>query len=116
MALKHLGPSKKAAFVSLMVEVINADGRVDVNELLKINDITEREHIDSATFALGRNFDVELALATLSQCSSAVKTEIATWLIAIAEADGMVQAAERAVLHMMFDRMGILTLPDDNNG
>ena len=108
MALKHLGLNKKAAFVSLMVEVINADDNIDATEFILFNDINELERIGTDAFELGKKFDLELALATLKRCSSAVKCEIATWLICLAESDGTIQAPERVTLHMIFDRLGIL--------
>lgn len=113
MALKHLGVNKKAAFVSLMIEIVNADGHIDISEILAINEICERERIGSQAFAFGKEFDLELALKTLKRCPPAVKCEIAAWLIYIAEADGCVQAPERIVLHMMFDQLDVLSaLPE----
>jgi uncharacterized tellurite resistance protein B-like protein len=79
--------TQKAALVSLLIEMINADGLVDPRECDMFNTICVEYGINDETFSLGQRLDSMLAVDMMKRMSDMQKLAIAQLLTRVIDAD-----------------------------
>ena len=89
MASIQFNETQKAAIVSLLVEVINADGKVDPSECAVFNTICVEYSIGEETYQIGRSLDSMVAVHIMKNMSDAQKILTAQLLIRVIDADAM---------------------------
>lgn len=78
---------QKAAVVSLLIEMINADGSVDPSECDVFDAICVEYGIDEETYNLGRSLNGLVAVDMMKRMSDQQKIAIAQLLIRVIDAD-----------------------------
>lgn len=105
--LKSLSNDYKAALISLIIEVVNADNVIEYTEFLTVNQILQELEITDDLYAKGKTFDLLLAMHTIRPLSKECKTAVGLLLLECAEADRKIQPEEQCVLTKIFKTTGI---------
>lgn len=87
MPVIQFNETQKAAIVSLLVEMINADRVVDPSECAVFNTICVEYSISEDTFNIGRSLDSMVAVHIMKNMSDAQKITTARLLIRVIDAD-----------------------------
>jgi len=87
MAAIEFTETQKAAIVSLLIEMINADGEVDPRECDVFNLICVEQGIDDEVFGLGQRLDSFVALDMMKRMSDLQKIATAQLLTRVIDAD-----------------------------
>ena len=78
---------QKAAIVSLIIEMVNADNTITLEELHATNTINAELGITDDDFALGRALHLPYALEIVSQMTDEQKLDVGVMLTRIIDAD-----------------------------
>ena len=95
---------QKAALVSLLIEMVNADRRIDLEEVRVLNHICRELNIDSDTFTCGRGLIYKAAIVIASRMSEEKKIHAAKALVRIIRS-ACAYAAEAAMLLMAYSEL-----------
>ena len=87
MEIIQFNETQKAAIVSLLVEMINADGVVDPSECAVFNTICVEYAIGEDTYKIGRALDSMVAVHIMKNMSDSQKILTAQLLIRVIDAD-----------------------------
>lgn len=87
MTIIEFNETQKAAVVSLLIEMINADKVVDPSECAVFNTICVEYGICEETFSLGRALDSVVAVDIMKRMSDVQKIAVAQLLIRVIDAD-----------------------------
>ena len=87
MAKIQFNDTQKAAMVSLLIEMINADNVVDPSECDVFDTICAEYGIDDDTFNLGRSLNCMVALDIMKRMSDIQKLATAQLLTRVIDAD-----------------------------
>lgn len=87
MATIEFSETQKAAIVSLLIEMINADGEVDPRECDLFNVICVELGINDEAFSLGQRLDSFVALDMMKRMSDTQKIATAHLLTRVIDAD-----------------------------
>lgn len=87
MAKIEFNETQKAAIVSLLIEMINADKVVDPNECVVFDTICVEYGITEETFNLGRALNSMVAVDIMKRMSDIQKIATAQLLIRVIDAD-----------------------------
>ena len=87
MAKIEFTETQKAAIVSLLIEMINADGEVDPRECDVFNIICVEQEINDEAFTLGQRLDSFVALDMMKRMSDIQKLATAQLLTRVIDAD-----------------------------
>ena len=98
---------QKAAIVSLLIEMINADGRVDIDELRTLNHINHELDITQDIFTAGRGLNLEAAISIAARMTDEQKLDAGGLLVRMIDADSNVDINEIALLNTIGERTGI---------
>lgn len=98
---------QKAAIVSVLIEMVNADGKVTYEELVRQNFINYQLQIDDDVFELGRSLKYDYAVKMVAAMTADQKIRIAKLLTEIIDADEVVDDAEIALLNDFCARVGL---------
>jgi uncharacterized tellurite resistance protein B-like protein len=87
MEMIAFNETQKAAIVSLLIEMINADAQVDPNECVEFDSICVEYGICEDTFRLGRSLDSMVAIDIMKRMTDFQKIKTAQLLIRVIDAD-----------------------------
>lgn len=98
---------QKAAIVSVLIEMVNIDGTVAYEELVRQNFIHYQLQVDDDIFELGRSLKYDYAVKMIATMADDQKMFVAKLLIDIIDADDEVNEAELALLNDFCARTGV---------
>ncbi len=98
---------QKAAIVSVLIEMVNIDGAVAYEELVRQNFIYYQLKIDDDIFELGRSLKYDYAVKMIAQMADDQKMSVAKLLVDVIDADNEVNEAELSLLNDFCARTGI---------
>lgn len=87
MAIIKFNETQKAALVSLLIEMINADNQVDPRECAEFNTICVEYAISEDAFNVGRSLDSMVAVEIMKRMNDFQKIAVAQLLIRVIDAD-----------------------------
>ena len=105
--MQELSDIQKAAAVSLLIEMVNADGRVTMEEMCVFNFISARMGVSKETFNLGKTLGYEAAVTIVKSLSPEQKMKLAKDLTDIIDADNFAANVEIELLNDICHRTGI---------
>ena len=98
---------QKAAIVSLLIEMINADQKVDPRECDTFNAICVEYAVDEDTFCLGRSLDSMVAIEVMKRMSDLQKIVTAQLLTRVIDADMCDDDREIQLLNVICKATGV---------
>lgn len=98
---------QKAAIVSALIEMINADQVVAYEELVRLNFINYSLGIDDDIFELGRSLKYDYAVKMIADMTPGQKITVAKLLTDIIDSDSVVADPELATLNDFCARTGL---------
>jgi len=87
MSIIEFNETQRAAIVSLLIEMINADKVVDPAECTVFDTICVEYSISEETFSLGRSLDSMVAIEIMKRMSDLQKIAVAQLLTRVIDAD-----------------------------
>ena len=107
MARIHFNDNQKAAVVSLLIEMINADRVVDPSECDEFDAICAEYGIDEEAFNLGKALNCMVALEMMKKMSDVQKIVTAQLLIRVIDADAKADDNEIRLLNVVCRYTGV---------
>ncbi len=101
---------QKAAIVSALIEMVNADSVVAYEELVRLNFINYQLGIDDNIFELGRSLKYDYAVKMIAEMTPSQKITVAKLMTDIIDSDNIVATAELALLSDFCSRTGLTLL------
>ncbi len=98
---------EKAAIVSLLIEMANADKKISYEELVVGNDIHIRFNINKDTFETGRALEPQYAIHVIKSMNEEQKRAVAKLLVEVIDADEVIEKRELALLNHICNACGI---------
>jgi len=105
--------TQKAAIVSLLVEMINADRVVDPSECAVFDEICVQYKICEDTYNLGRSLNSMVAIDIMKRMSDTQKIATAQLLTRVIDADAKEDAKEIRLLYIICRVTGVDVLLGD---
>lgn len=102
-----LTSNQKIAFASILIEMANADGNIDIHECFVIQRIREKLSIDDETFMLAKDVTLPVALAVMQNATKESKILLAKMLVEVIDADNKVDDAELQLLKVVAKSLGL---------
>ena len=112
MPIVEFSDTQKAAVVSLLIEMINADGEVDPRECATFNTICVEYGIDDEVFRLGQRLDSILAIDLMKRMSDIQKIATAQLLTRVIDADTNDDDQEIKLFNLICRATGVDVLID----
>ena len=110
MPIIDFSETQKAAMVSLLIEMINADKVVDPAECTVFDSICVEYGICDETFRLGRSIDSMVAIDIMKRMSDVQKILVAQLLTRVIDADAKDDDKEIQLLNVICRATGVDTL------
>ena len=110
MAIVVYTDVQKAAVVSLLIEMINADRVVDPSECTVFDTICVEYGVGEDTFKLGRSLDSMVAINIMKNMSDVQKIATAQLLIRVIDADANDDDKEIQLFNIICRATGVDTL------
>ena len=98
---------QKAAIVSALIEMVNADSVVAYEELVRLNFINYSLGIDDDVFELGRSLKYDYAVKMIAEVTGSQKITVAKLMTDIIDSDSVVADPELATLNDFCARTGL---------
>ena len=108
--------TQKAALVSLLIEMINADSVVDPAECTVFDTICVEYGICDDTFNLGRSLNSLVAIDIMKRMSDVQKITVAQLLIRVIDADARDDDKEIQLFNIICRATGVDTLVSARGG
>lgn len=112
MAIIEFNETQKAAVVSLLIEMINADRIVDPSECAVFNTICVEYGVCDDTFNLGRALDSMVAIDIMKRMSDIQKIVVAHLLTRVIDADARDDDNEIKLFNVICRATGVDVLID----
>ncbi len=112
MAIIDFNETQKAALVSLLIEMINADKVVDPSECAVFNTICVEYGVCDETFNLGRALDSMVAIDIMKRMSDIQKIAVAQLLTRVIDADARDDDNEIKLFNVICRATGVDVLID----
>ncbi len=112
MAIIDFNETQKAAVVSLLIEMINADKVVDPSECTVFNTICVEYGVCDETFNLGRALDSMVAIDIMKRMSDIQKIVVAQLLTRVIDADARDDDNEIKLFNVICRATGVDVLID----
>ena len=112
MPIVSFNDTQKAAIVSLLIEMINADSVVDPMECAVFDQICVEYSISEDTYTLGRALDSMVAINIMKQMSDLQKLDTARLLMRVIDADARDDDMEIRLLNIICKATGVDALLD----
>ena len=112
MAIIDFNETQKAALVSLLIEMINADKVVDPSECAVFNTICVEYGVCDETFNLGRALDSMVAIDIMKRMSDIQKIVVAQLLTRVIDADARDDDNEIKLFNVICRATGVDVLID----
>lgn len=116
MATIDFNETQKAAIVSLLIEMINADQEVHPNECAVFDSICVEYGISEDTFSLGRSLDSMVAIDIMKRMSDVQKIATAQMLTRVIDADAKDDDKEIQLFNTICVFTGVDTLVNTRDG
>ena len=116
MAVIEFNETQKAAVVSLLIEMINADNVVDPSECAVFNTICVEHSISEDTYNIGRSLNSMVAINIMKNMSDAQKLATAQLLIRVIDADANDDDNEIQLFNIICRATGVDVLIDAKGG
>ena len=116
MATIDFNESQKAAIVSLLIEMINADHEVHPNECTVFDSICVEYGISDDTFKLGRSLNSMVAIDMMKHMSDVQKIATAQLLTRVIDADAKDDDKEIQLFNTICKFTGVDTLVNTKGG
>ena len=116
MQVIEFNETQKAAIVSLLVEMINADRVVDPSECAVFNTICVECHIGEDTYNIGRSLNSMVAINIMKNMSDVQKLATAQLLIRVIDADANDDDNEIQLFNIICRATGVDVLIDAKSG
>lgn len=116
MAIILFNETQKAALVSLLIEMINADRIVDPAECAVFDTICVEYGICDETFSLGRSLDGLVAIEIMKRMSDVQKIVVAQLLTRVIDADARDDDMEIQLFNIICRATGVDTLINAMDG
>ena len=110
MAKMEFSETQKAAIVSLLIEMINADQEVHPNECSVFDTICVEYSICEDTFNLGRSLNTMVAIDIMKRMSDVQKIVTAQLLTRVIDADAKDDDQEIRLFNIICNITGVDTL------
>ncbi len=107
MAIVVYTDVQKAAVVSLLIEMINADGVVDPKECYVFNSICATHQIGEECYRLGLSLDSEIAIDIMKRMSDLQKIHTAQLLVKVIDADARDDDKEICLFNRICNLTGV---------
>ena len=107
MATIEFNETQKAAIVSLLIEMINVDMKVDASECAVFNTICVENSISEDTYNIGRNLDALVAINIMKNMSDIQKIATAQLLIRVIDADAVDDDNEIKLFNVICEATGV---------
>ena len=107
MAKIQFNDTQKAAVVSLLIEMINADSIVEPSECDVFNTICVEYGIDEDTFNLGRSLDSMVAISIMKRMNDLQKLVTAHLLTRVIDADARDDDKEIQLFNIICEATGV---------
>ena len=108
--------TQKAAIVSLLIEMINADAMVDPSECVEFDSICVEYGISEDTFRLGRSLDGMVAVDIMKRMTDTQKIKTAQLLIRVIDADSHDDDREIQLFNIICKATGVDILVNARSG
>lgn len=118
MSNVQFSETQKAAIVSLLIEMINADGSVDPSECNEFDCICTEFAIGEDTYSLGRSLNSIVALDIMKRMSDVQKIVTAQLLTRVIDADARDDDNEIRLFNIICNHTGvdvIMSVKDADN-
>lgn len=112
MAIIDFNETQKAALVSLLIEMINADKVVDPSECAVFNTVCVEYGVCDETFNLGRALDSMVAIDIMKRMSDIQKLVVAQLLTRVIDADARDDDNEIKLFNVICRATGVDVLID----
>lgn len=99
--------NEKAAIVSLLIEMINVNDKIDLEELYVMNVVNGDLGITQDIFEAGKCMDCNYAMTVVKHMSDEKKMNVAVLMTKVIDADGVVDNREIALLNKICEVTGI---------
>jgi len=116
MQVIEFNETQKAAIVSLLVEMINADKVVDPSECAVFNTICVECRIGEDTYNIGRSLNSMVAINIMKNMSDVQKLATAQLLIRVIDADANDDDNEIQLFNIICRATGVDVLIDAKSG
>ncbi len=116
MAVIEFNETQKAAIVSLLIEMINADRVVDPSECAVFNTICVEHHIVEDTYNIGRSLNSMVAINIMKNMSDMQKLATAQLLIRMIDADASDDDNEIRLFNLICKATGVDVLINAEGG
>ena len=116
MAIIDFNETQKAAIVSLLIEMINADQEVHPNECSVFDTICVEYNICDDTFNLGRSLNSMVAIDIMKRMSDIQKIATAQLLTRVIDADARDDDKEIQLFNIICTFTGVDTLVNAKGG
>lgn len=107
MAVVKFNDTQKAAIVSLMIEMINADHQVDPRECDVFNTICVEYAVCEDTYNVGRSLDSMVAVEIMKRMNDFQKIAVAQLLIRVIDADALDDDNEIRLFNIICEATGV---------
>jgi len=108
--------TQKAAIISLLIEMINADSVVDPSECVVFDTICVELGIGEDTYNLGRSLNSMVAIDIMKRMSDMQKIATAQLLIRVIDADAMDDDKEIRLFNVICKATGVDVLVNARSG
>lgn len=98
---------EKAAIVSLLMEMANADDVVTFEELVASNNMYARLNVSREEFDLGRNLNVKYAIQAMKAMTKEQQVQVAKLLVEMIDSDSNVSTSELQLLNLIGKETGL---------
>ena len=116
MPIIDFNETQKAAIVSLLIEMINADNEVHPNECTVFDSICVEYCICDDTFSLGRSLNSMVAIDIMKRMSDIQKLATAQLLTRVIDADANDDDKEIQLFNIICKATGVDTLINARGG
>ncbi len=116
MPIIDFNETQKAAIVSLLIEMINADNEVHPNECTVFDSICVEYGICDDTFSLGRSLNSMVAIDIMKRMSDIQKLATAQLLTRVIDADANDDDKEIQLFNIICKATGVDTLINARGG
>ncbi len=116
MAVIEYNETQKAAIVSLLIEMINADSVVDPSECAVFNTICVEHRIGEDTYNIGRSLNSMVAINIMKNMSDVQKLATAQLLIRVIDADANDDDNEIRLFNIICRATGVDVLIEARGG
>ncbi|MDO4511411.1 MAG: hypothetical protein Q4B68_06320 [Bacteroidales bacterium] len=99
--------NQKIAFASIIIEMANVDGSIDIRECAVVNRIFATLAIDAETFIIAKEITLPTAIKVMDGATAEAKLLLAKMLVEVIDADNRVDDAEIRLLNTVAAHLGL---------